>query len=58
MRELRVRGCPHIVCYSGYTYETLQARALEQPAIGATLDELDLLIDGPYIESELKSAGP
>ena len=58
VRELRARGCPHILCYSGYTYETLRERARELPAIGAALDDLDILIDGPYLESQAETAGP
>ena len=58
VRVLRARGCPHILCYSGYTYEHLRRRAHRQPAIGAVLDELDMLIDGPYVERLASGAGP
>src|SRR4051794_31694735 len=27
VRALRARGCPHILCYSGHTYEQLRRRA-------------------------------
>jgi anaerobic ribonucleoside-triphosphate reductase activating protein len=47
VRALRARGCRHILCYSGYTYEALLSRAAQQPAIGAVLDEIEMLIDGP-----------
>lgn len=57
VKELRQNGCPHIVCYSGYTYEALLEKSLMQPFIAAVLDELDILIDGPYIESLADSAG-
>jgi anaerobic ribonucleoside-triphosphate reductase activating protein len=51
IKELRRQGCPHIVCYSGYTLEILCEKAINQPAIGACLDEIDVLIDGAYVES-------
>lgn len=58
----------NIVCYTGYTLETLQAAAQGEPiqlrqgpklallgqgqeAIAALLQEVDLLIDGPYVAS-------
>ena len=46
VRALRARGCPHILCYSGYTYEALRRGARRQATIGAVLDELDMLVDG------------
>lgn len=55
--ELRGQGCPHIVCYSGYTYEALLEKAVKEPSIALVLDELDILIDGPYIESLANGAG-
>lgn len=58
IQALRSRGCPHILCYSGYTYETLRKRAQRHPAIGAALDDLDMLIDGRYVEALSRSAGP
>jgi anaerobic ribonucleoside-triphosphate reductase activating protein len=58
VRALRRRGCPHLLCYSGYTYEHLRRRARRQPAIGAVLDAIDMLIDGPYVESLADGAGP
>ncbi len=36
-----------VVCYSGYTYETLIAK--NNPAIDAILNEAEYLIDGPFI---------
>ena len=41
VRALRARGCPHILCYSGYTYEHLRRRARREPTIGAVLDAID-----------------
>ncbi|MCY7374515.1 MAG: radical SAM protein [Pyrinomonadaceae bacterium] len=57
VKELRKRSCPHIVCYSGYTLEQLREKSIKQPAIGASLGEIDILIDGAYIESLAQSAG-
>ena len=39
-----------VVCYTGYTYATLQAGL--QPGWQDLLAAVDLLIDGPYIESQ------
>lgn len=58
VRELRAMGCPHIVCYSGYTYETLLRRSVKEPALAAVLDDIEVLIDGPYREASADSAGP
>ncbi len=58
VRALRECGCVHILCYSGYTYAALRRRARRQPAIGTVLDEIDMLIDGPYVKDLADSAGP
>lgn len=58
IRALRGRGCRHILAYSGYTYERLCRLATSRPAIGAALDEMELLIDGPYVEALAGGAGP
>ncbi len=58
VRALRTQGCAHILCYSGFTYEALRRRARRHPAIGAVLDEIDILIDGPYVAALAASAGP
>jgi anaerobic ribonucleoside-triphosphate reductase activating protein len=57
IKELRKGSCQHIVCYSGYTYEALVEKAITQPIIATVLDELDVLIDGPYLESLADTAG-
>jgi anaerobic ribonucleoside-triphosphate reductase activating protein len=57
VKELRKRDCPHIVCYSGYTLQHLREKAIKQPAVGGVLGEIDILIDGAYIESLASSAG-
>lgn len=58
VRALRARGCGHILCYSGYSYEALRRQAERQPAIGTVLDEIDILIDGPYVAALAAEAGP
>ncbi len=55
---LRTRGCPHILCYSGRTYDALLGRAFTQAAIGRILEEIDVLVDGPYVEELADHAGP
>jgi anaerobic ribonucleoside-triphosphate reductase activating protein len=57
VEELRLNNCQHIVCYSGYTLETLREKAAREPAIGEVLDEIDILIDGAYVESLAGGAG-
>lgn len=58
VRALRERGCGHILCYSGYTYEALRRQGERQPAIRAVLEEIDMLIDGPFAMSLSGEAGP
>lgn len=57
-RALRERGCPHILVYSGYTYGGLRRMAQKERAIDAVLDEVDVLIDGRYVEALAHRAGP
>lgn len=57
VKELRSKNCPHIVCYSGYTLEALREKSVAQPSIGTILDEINVLIDGAYIESRAAEAG-
>ncbi len=57
VKALRSRNCPHIVCYSGYTLEVLWEKAVRQPSIGKVLGDIDILIDGAYVESVASSAG-
>ena len=42
----------------GFTYGELRRRAQDFPAIGGVLDEIDMLIDGPYVSSLANGAGP
>ncbi len=39
-----------VFCYTGYTYE--QLLDLDDPAVAALLREVDVLIDGPYLEAQ------
>ncbi len=57
VRELRKQGCKHILCYSGYTFEALCEKGMKQKSIRAVLTEIDMLIDGPFIESLADDAG-
>lgn len=58
IRALRARTSPPILCYSGYTFEALCRRASREPAIGAALDAIDVLVDGPYVQALAGSGGP
>ena len=58
VEALRERGCDHILCYSGFTCGELRRRARHSPAIGRVLDEIDVLIDGPYVARLADRAGP
>ncbi len=42
--------------YTGYLWEDLQRKAETHPAIATLLDSLDVLVDGPFVESK-KSLG-
>jgi anaerobic ribonucleoside-triphosphate reductase activating protein len=57
VRELRLKNCTHITCYSGYTLEALGEKAEREPAVSIVLEEIDILIDGAYVESLASSAG-
>lgn len=48
-RELKKRGF-HLMAFTGYTYEELTA--LEDPAADALLEQLDLLVDGRFIQAQ------
>ena len=39
----------NIVCYTGYTLEELIALQEEKKSVGKLLDNIDILIDGPFI---------
>jgi anaerobic ribonucleoside-triphosphate reductase activating protein len=57
VRALRKRGCEHILAYSGYTYNRLRRMAQLEPAIGSVLDEIEILIHGPYVNTLADGAG-
>jgi anaerobic ribonucleoside-triphosphate reductase activating protein len=57
VKELRRRGCQHILCYSGYTLEALIEKAKRRSAIGEVLADIDMLIDGAYVEALADGAG-
>lgn len=40
----------NVMAYSGYTYEQLLEKAEKDADVAALLDELDWLVDGPYVE--------
>jgi anaerobic ribonucleoside-triphosphate reductase activating protein len=50
-KKLHARGLD-VWSYSGYTLEELQARAQADKATRALLAEVDVLVDGPYEESQ------
>jgi len=51
-RAVRARGLG-VMAFSGYTCEELVEKGREDPAVMELLDELDCLVDGPFVE-ELK----
>jgi anaerobic ribonucleoside-triphosphate reductase activating protein len=57
VRALRERDCAHVLVYSGYTHERLRRLAARKPAIGEVLDQIDMLVDGPYVEARSAEAG-
>lgn len=52
-RQLRAEGYD-VWAYSGYLYEDLLVRARTDEAVAQLLDLIDVLVDGPFVES-LKS---
>ena len=58
VRALRARGCRHTIVYSGHTYDCLRRMAERQPAIGVVLDQIEVHVDGPYVQALAESAGP
>ena len=57
IQALRARSCGHILVYSGYTYERLCQMAEHDSAVAAVLDDIDILIDGPYVAALAPDAG-
>ena len=42
----------NIVAYSGFCYEALLEKARRQPEVGQFLQQINLLVDGPYRQEE------
>lgn len=42
----------HLMCYSGYTYEQLLAKAEQDSGVAALLAVTDVLVDGPFLIAE------
>ena len=58
VQELRTRDCRHVLVYSGYTYERLHRMAEWHPAIAAVLNDVNALIDGPFVQALVDGGGP
>lgn len=58
VQALRTRGCSHILAYSGYTYERLRRMAQQQPAINDILEDVNVLVDGPFVAALADRSGP
>jgi anaerobic ribonucleoside-triphosphate reductase activating protein len=41
----------NVVAYSGYQFEELLERGKSEPAVAQLLEEIDMLVDGPYMET-------
>lgn len=58
--KLKAAGL-HIVCYTGYTYDELQGlflmRSMEFTYMKRLLEQVDILIDGPFDIRKTKNAG-
>jgi anaerobic ribonucleoside-triphosphate reductase activating protein len=50
LTELKQYRDLDVICFSGYTIEQLIKNIPAQPAIGQLLDQVDVLIDSPYIK--------
>lgn len=49
-RGARVSGL-NVVAYSGYHFEELLERGKSEPVVAQLLGEIDMLVDGPYMET-------
>ena len=49
-RQVHARGLD-VMAFSGYTCEELFELGLKEPAAAELLDELDYLVDGPFVEA-------
>lgn len=57
VQDLRTRECLQIVVYLGYTHERLRRMAERQVAISAVLDDVDVLVDRPFVAALADSGG-
>ena len=51
LKMIRARRELHVICFSGFPYENLLQRP-DASGVKDLLAEIDLLIDGPYIQSQ------
>jgi anaerobic ribonucleoside-triphosphate reductase activating protein len=58
LRALRADSSPHVVIYSGYTWEELIARVEGEPDVAASLVLADWLVDGPFVRELADKSGP
>ena len=42
----------NVLVFSGWTLEQLQQKAADQPDVGSLLQEIDILIDGPFVQEQ------
>ena len=49
--RVRTRGNLGLIVYTGYRLEDLHLSARDDPTIRGFLEQIDLLVDGPYIEA-------
>jgi anaerobic ribonucleoside-triphosphate reductase activating protein len=55
-RTARLKKDINIICFSGYRYERLRNNP-PNPGVPYLLDQIDVLIDGPYIQEKNDSIG-
>lgn len=51
-REIRKRSSLGIIVYTGFYYGQLKQMELRFPEIGQMLSQIDMLIDGPYVQEQ------
>lgn len=57
IRFLRSNGVEDILVYTGYTYEELQARKTDLSDTRYVLENIGVLIDGPYVDERNRNVG-
>lgn len=50
--EIRKKSNLGIIVYTGFYYEQLKQMEFQFPEIGQMLSQIDMLIDGPYVEEQ------